>query len=862
MKKLYLFLCLLFYSSLSSFAQFKHIKGPSENGQFGSSIVVLPNGNYAVSDPKYDEGGLQDIGAVFVYNGKTHELIASLKGSSTNDLVGQWIHHHHDNTIAIVSYYWNDGKGAITFFPIEEGKHWKVNASNSLVGTKPSDINSISMSSPIQGKTVIVISSWNENRGAVVIHSNEKPLSGVISASNAFVGKYPGDKLGARGFQVVGQKVIVMSTSYHENRGSVSILDLHAAVGEINPSNSLIGERPNDQVGTFFCLLKNQTQVAIGSSYWNEDRGAATLIELDNPTVGYITADNSLIGTNPSDRVSASGLFALENGNYVVASSQYNQRRGAATHIQSNKPITGIITPQNSLVGQEVDDLVGYQIQTLPNGHFLTVSPNWNHNRGAVTWADGEKGIAGLITSTNSLIGSVSGTIVGTKVEVLKNSDYAVFSANPATTTMNITWGDGSKASTGNPTSENSLTGISNMWHQYLKLTHLTNGNAVLCNFDWNNYRGAVTFIKAGEYPTGPISAENSFVGENEYERVGSGGVVALTNGNYAFSSPDWSSRKGAVTWGNGQTGSTGIISSQNSLVGISTHPLTPSIYALSNGNYVVHTSSLLQFQNGKVVWGDGTKGTFGEVGESNSLTGDSLRIVSISPLKNGHYAVAASHYIKDFSTVTWMNGNQLATGNISAENSLVSNEYELGFSTQYFPIIHLNNDDFLIHSSFYNDYKGSVTWVDGKKGIKGPINETNSILGSSKSEGPSMRPVYNYPLKYLMVGRPIANTLSIFNPYHEVVTGLEEILAPIAKHTSLYPNPSTHYSAIKTNREQTEMVAIKIMNSLGQVLLFQNGMVNKDIAIELPVQSLTPGNYIVEVQGNDFIETHKLIKQ
>ena len=47
--------------------------------------------------------------------------------------------------------------------------------------------------------------------------------------------------------------------------------------------------------------------------------------------------------------------------------------------------------------------------------------------------------------------------------------------------------------------------------------------------------------------------------------------VTALTNGHYVVSSPQWTgtqARTGAVTWGDGTTGTVGAVSAGNSLVG------------------------------------------------------------------------------------------------------------------------------------------------------------------------------------------------------------------------------------------------------------------------------------------------------
>ena len=75
--------------------------------------------------------------------------------------------------------------------------------------------------------------------------------------------------------------------------------------------------------------------------------------------------------------------------------------------------------------------------------------------------------------------------------------------------------------------------------------------------------------------------------------RLGFGGVDALTNGNYVVRSPGWDGAAlnvGAVTWGNGSSGVVGAVSAANSLVGSQDLDNVGSggAVALPNGNYVV----------------------------------------------------------------------------------------------------------------------------------------------------------------------------------------------------------------------------------------------------------------------------------
>ena len=163
----------------------------------------------------------------------------------------------------------------------------------------------------------------------------------------------------------------------------------------------------------------------------------------------------------------------------------------------------------------------------LSNGNYVVRSPNWDNgaatDAGAVTWGSGTTGISGVVSSSNSLVGSTSDDQVGYGgVMALSNGNYVVRSPywdnGAATDAGAVTWGSGT-------------TGVS-----------------------------------------GVVSSSNSLVGSTSDDQVGYGGVVALSNGNYVVRSPYWdngaATDAGAVTWGSGTTGVSGVVSSSNSLVG------------------------------------------------------------------------------------------------------------------------------------------------------------------------------------------------------------------------------------------------------------------------------------------------------
>ena len=107
--------------------------------------------------------------------------------------------------------------------------------------------------------------------------------------------------------------------------------------------------------------------------------------------------------------------------------------------------------------------------------------------------------------------------------------------------------------------------------------------------------------------------------------------MTALTNGNYVVSSPYWDNGAvadaGAVTWGSGTTGVSGVVSSANSLVGSTANDKVGygGVTALSNGNYVVmsrYWDNGAATDAGAATWGSGTSGVSGVVSSANSLVG------------------------------------------------------------------------------------------------------------------------------------------------------------------------------------------------------------------------------------------------
>src|SRR5262249_17974219 len=163
------------------------------------------------------------------------------------------------------------------------------------------------------------------------------------------------------------------------------------------------------------------------------------------------------------------------------------------------------------------NDRVGSDFTSLGNGNYVVSSPGWNSTRGAVTWGDSRTGVSGVVSGANSLIGSNPGDSVG---------------------------------SCGLPSC--------------ITVTTLSNGNYVVRRPLGDGGRGAATWGDGRIGVRGTISDTNSLVGSSPDDRVGGSGVTLLSNGNYVIRSTQWNGARGAVTWADGRTGVSGIVSNVN----------------------------------------------------------------------------------------------------------------------------------------------------------------------------------------------------------------------------------------------------------------------------------------------------------
>jgi filamentous hemagglutinin family protein len=700
------------------------VLGTTENGTF------TPNGRVALRS--WNNNLADYAGAVYLFDVNTGALISSLTGSQANDQVGLGPSQYggitalSNGNFVVSSNYWRNGAatsaGAATWGSGLTGVSGIVSSSNSLVGTQTGDhVSDGGVTALTNGHYVVNSPAWNNGSimaaGAATWGNGFSGTTGEINASNSLVGMQTDDRVSRGGTIALNNGNYVVSSWIWDNGTVVNAgaatwgNGLNGTVGAVSSTNSLVGEQTNDFVSSSGITVLSNGNYVVGSSQWDNgtivNAGAATWINGNtgqdrNGNFGTITASNSLVGTYSYDWVSNDGITALTNGNYVVATSDWNGGRGAVTWGDGANGSYGEISSSNSLVGSQRWDYLGFNalergnsVVALNNGHYVVVSAWWDNgtiiNAGAVTWGNGLGGTTGEINSTNSLVGGSNYDSVG-------------------------------------------RAGV----------TALTNGNYVIASPYWNN--GSVREVGAATWGSGLggtvgfIISSNSLVGTHAYDNVSSSGITALTNGNYVVSSSSWDNgilnSAGAVTWGNGLGGTVGEVNSNNSLVGSQTDDaigdggFDESYYnnyrnigavALNNGNYVVVSpwwNNGSTRAAGAVTWGNGLGGTVGEVNANNSLVGtqfiDRVGYDGVLALSNGNYVIASQFWdngtIQNVGAITWGNGVVGSSGAVTASNSIIGTEtYDHTGDPYHRLFVDVGNGRYLISNKWANSAQGRV---------------------------------------------------------------------------------------------------------------------------------------------------------
>lgn len=528
----------------------------------GIDVEALTNGNYVISSSSWDSPTVVNAGAVTWGNGATGTFgpvttTNSLHGTTVDDFVGnRRVERLTNGNYVVSSSGWDNGTvpnvGAATWGNGTTGTSGPVTPANSIIGSTAGDsISSRDIQRLQNGNYVVVSPSWDNgdvlNAGAVTFARGNAPTSLVVGPANSLVGSSQEDQIGSNNVQdLFGGGYVVASPLWDNgttvNAGAATWGSGTTGVrGVVSAVNSLVGNNTNDAIGTQIGGFTNGNYIVITPT-WRGGTGAATWGSGTSGVRGIVSATNSLVGATAGDQIGSSGVRQLSNSNYVVSSTAWNGGLGAVTWGNGRSGVKGVVSAANSLVGGTAGDAVGTRILSLLNGHYVVLSPNWDMssiavtNAGAATWCNGTTGARGLVTAANSLTGTSPEDQVGFTGDVLANGSFVVNSPfwdhmDLGTTNAGaVTWADGQGPAIGELSLQNSLIGMTNEDRVGLVASN----------------QSGVRVVDGGE---------RYVVLSAFFDNPGDGGYSGVVDG-------------GAVTLGNGQTGTTGFVTSRNSVLG------------------------------------------------------------------------------------------------------------------------------------------------------------------------------------------------------------------------------------------------------------------------------------------------------
>ncbi|MES2658775.1 MAG: Ig-like domain-containing protein, partial [Verrucomicrobiota bacterium] len=463
-------------------------------------------------------------------------------------------------------------------------------------------------------------------------------------------------------------------------------------------------------------------------------------------------------------------VIPLNTGNVVITSPNADISGVAncgAVYLFNGSTGALISTLTGSTANDQVGGTSATGVMALASGNFVVLSPNWDNgavvDAGAATWGNGTTGVSGAVSAANSLVGSKATDQVGSGATVLTNGNYVVRSVNWDNGAISnagaVTWGSGTAGVSGAVSAANSLVGPTANDNVGLNgVTALTNGNYVVLTGTWDNGAvmnvGAATWRSGTTATSGTVSAANSLVGTKANDNVGSQNATALANGNYVVRSTGWDNgaavNAGAVTWGNGTTGVSGVVGPANSLVGSKTDDSvgSPSVTALANGSYVVvsqNWDNVSAADAGAATWGSGTAGVSGAVSAANSLVGstanNSVGTGGVTVLTNGNYVVRSQNWdngaVADVGAATWGSGTAGVSGAVNATNSLIGSTASDNVSVG--GVTALANGSYVVRSQSWDNgaavNAGAATWGSGTAGVSGAVSAANSLVGSTAND-------------------------------------------------------------------------------------------------------------------------------
>jgi hypothetical protein len=490
---------------------------------------------------------------------------------------------------------------------------------------------------------------------------------------------------------------------------------------------SFYGDAMHEELGLLLTPLTNGNLVIASTlKHANGVSDSGEVMLINGETGDQI--GSSIVGDNVNDQLGGTGITALSNGNFVIA-SRMDDGNGF-TQPGSVMLINGSTGAQigNTIYGDNNFDNIGDKVKELSNGNIVVASPQADN--GALTGV----GEVMLINGTtgaqigSTITGDQGADLLGSKgITELTNGNYVIASPNDdhagvtdagtarlvnGTTGVQVTTINGDDA--GDKVANNGVVALMNDKFLVISSAEVFGG---ISN------RGSVRFYNAN---TG-ASVGSIFIGSGPDNFYGSGGAFQLSNGNIVVSTPLYEngiSDQGSVDLINGTTMSTHIATllpplDINSRFGFS------GVRPVGNGNFAV----VSQYEDTPSINDVGSVRVFnGATGAQVGTTvfgdnaGDSLGNAGVKVLDNGNFIVASKsddvNGVSDAGSVMLFDGATGAQIGSAIEGEVTSDE----LSSDGITVLKGNNN-YVIASSNVDVNgladAGSTILVNGSTGVQ-----------------------------------------------------------------------------------------------------------------------------------------------
>jgi len=407
-------------------------------------IVALPNDNFVIASPYAEENGLSDNGSVILVDGETGDQIGEkIVGSVGFQMSYGGVKALTNSNFVISSVFADENglsdNGLVILVDGQTGKQIGDTISGDNDRDSLGDGGIVALSN---GN--FVISSWNDDVAGNIDAGSIILVNGLtgIPIGNAITGNDARDQMGVpinvRSQYSVppvkdlgnGNYVIVTPNDDEEGVSNVGSVILVDASSGLQIGNKIVGDDEGDRLGNGDVLVLSNGNFVI-SSYSDDHNGVedAGTVRLIDGAPGILIG-SIISGDTHHDKISAGGVVALANNNYVVVSPHDDE--GGLVNIGTVMLFDGTTGSQigSKIVLNNIVDPFHTPhtfITALENNNFVIRSPgddvDGKVDTGSIKLIDGSTGL-----QIGDVIAGDTEEQLGRDIAALANSNFVVTS--------------------------------------------------------------------------------------------------------------------------------------------------------------------------------------------------------------------------------------------------------------------------------------------------------------------------------------------------------------------------------------------------------------------------------------------------